>query len=274
MLRLSQDIWGLTYMINFKDQIKGRKAFLPFVTAGDPSIEDTKRFIIKLIEAGSSIIEIGIPFSDPIAEGKTIMAADERALRDGTVTTDKIFDMVKNLRVDYPDFPFVFMTYINPVFVYGYDKFFKKCQEVGVEGLIIADLSYEEKHEVSDVASKYGVAIISLIAPTSEDRIKMIASEAEGFIYLVSSLGVTGVRDAITTDVEAIAKKIKKYAKVPVFVGFGIKNAETAKKMADVSDGAIVGSAIVNIIAEHGKDSDSYVYEFAKGIVEAINKQN
>lgn len=258
-------------MINFKNQIKGKKAFLPFVTVGDPSIEDTKRFIRSLIAAGSSIIELGIPFSDPIAEGKTIMEADERALNAGT-TTDKVFDMVKEIREEYPDFPFVFMTYLNPVFVYGYDKFFKKCEETGVEGIIIADLSFEEKHEVSDVASKYGVAVISLIAPTSEQRIKMIAEEAEGFVYLVSSLGVTGVRKEITTDIKAIADNIKKYTDIPVFVGFGIKDAASAARMASYADGAIIGSAIENIIAQYGPEADGYVYDFAKEIVEAINK--
>lgn len=258
-------------MINFKNQIKGKKAFLPFITVGDPTIEDSKRFIRSLIEAGSSIIELGIPFSDPIAEGKTIMEADERALNAGT-TTDKVFDMVADIRKEYPDFPFVFMTYLNPVFVYGYDKFFKKCSETGVEGIIIADLSYEEKHEVSDVASKYGVAVISLIAPTSEDRIKMIASEAEGFVYLVSSLGVTGVRSEIKTDVKTIADKIKEYTEIPVFVGFGIKDAESAARMSSYADGAIIGSAIENIIAQYGPEADGYIYDFARSIVEAINK--
>ncbi len=258
-------------MINFRNQIKGKKAFLPFVTAGDPTIDDTKRFIKELIKAGASIIEIGIPFSDPIAEGKTIMAASDRALKAGA-TTDKIFDMVADIRKEYKDFPLVFMTYVNPIFVYGYDKFFSECKRVGIEGIIIADLSFEEKHEVSDIASKYGVAIISLIAPTSEDRIKMIAKEAEGFVYLVSSLGVTGVRSNITTDIKGIADKIKEYTDIPVFVGFGIKDSESAKKMASYSDGAIIGSAIVNIIAEHKSDSDKYVYEFAKGIVDAINE--
>lgn len=256
-------------MINFNKYMKDKKAFVPFITAGDPSIECTKEFIKALIEAGSTIIEIGIPFSDPIAEGKTIMEADERALKAGA-TTDKIFDMVKDIRKDYPEFPLVFMTYLNPVFVYGYDKFFKKCQEVKVSGIILADLSFEEKHEVSDVASKYDVAVISLIAPTSLDRIERIAREAEGFVYLVSSLGVTGVRENITSDVEGNAKKIKEFTNIPVFVGFGIKDKEQAKKMAKISDGAIIGSAIENIIAKYGKDSKDYIYKFAKEIVDEL----
>ena len=257
-------------MIDFNKYMKTKKAFIPFITAGDPNIESTKEYIKALIEAGSTIIEIGIPFSDPIAEGKTIMEADERALKSG-VTTDKIFDMVKDIRREYPNYPLVFMTYLNPVFVYGYDKFFKKCKEVNISGIILADLSFEEKHEVSEVASKYDVAVISLIAPTSLDRIEKIAKEAEGFVYLVSSLGVTGVRDSITSDVEGNYKKIKEFTNIPVFVGFGIKDKVQAKKMASISDGAIIGSAIENIIAEHGTNSKEYIYKFAKEIVDEIN---
>ena len=257
-------------MINFKNYFTKKKAFIPFVTAGDPNLDCTEKFIKSLIKAGSTIIEIGIPFSDPIAEGKTIMEADMRALAAGT-TIDKIFDMVKNIRKEYPSFPLVFMTYLNPVFNYGYDSFFAKCKSVGIVGIIIPDLPYEEKLEVSSVSSKYDVATISLIAPTSKQRIREIASNAEGFVYLVSSLGVTGVRDAITTDINGMAEEIKNYTDIPVCVGFGIKSPESAKRMTEVADGAIIGSAIENIIAEHGEDSESYVYEFAKSIVDALN---
>lgn len=258
-------------MINFKNYIKGKKAFVPFITAGDPSLDKTEEFLNELIKAGASIIEIGIPFSDPIAEGNVIMEADIRALSSGT-RVDKIFDMLKHFRKTNADFPLVFMTYLNPVFNYGYDKFFKLCQELKIVGIIIPDLPYEEKDEVKKVASKYDVAVISLIAPTSKERIKMIASEAEGFLYLVSSLGVTGMRDNIKTDVSSIAKEIKKYTDIPVCVGFGIKNAESAKKMTEVADGAIVGSAIVNIIAKNGNNSNQYIYDFCKEIVDEINK--
>lgn len=256
-------------MINFNDLFKNKKGFIPFITAGDPNLDKTKEFIDTLIDAGSTLIEIGIPFSDPIAEGKTIEAADVRALNAGT-TTDKIFDMLKSVRIKHPNFPLAFMTYLNPVHTYGYEKFFKKASEVNICAIIIPDLPYEEKEEVRSVASKYGVATISLIAPTSHDRIKMIASDAEGFVYLVSSLGVTGVRDNITTDIDSIAKEIKKYTNIPVCVGFGIKSAETAKKMTNVADGAIVGSAIVNIIAEHGSDANKYIYDFVKEITSVL----
>ncbi len=256
-------------MINFNKYVKGKKAFIPFITAGDPSLDKTEEFLYELVKAGSSIIEIGIPFSDPIAEGNTIMEADIRALSTGTKMSG-IFDMVAKFRLNEPDFPLVFMTYLNPVFAYGYDKFFKKCKDLSIVGIIIPDMPYEEKEEVRSVASKYDVAVISLIAPTSNQRIEMIAKEAEGFVYLVSSLGVTGVRDKITTDIDGMAKEIKKYTDIPVCVGFGIKNPETAKKMTNVADGAIIGSAIVNIIKEHKEDSNKYIYDFAKSIVDSI----
>ena len=258
-------------MINFNKYVKGKKAFIPFVTAGDPSLDKTEEFLYELVKAGSSIIEIGIPFSDPIAEGNTIMEADIRALSSGT-SVNKIFDMILDFRKDEPDFPLVFMTYLNPVFSYGYAKFFKKCEEVGIKGIVIPDLPYEEKEEVRSISLKYNVALISFIAPTSEKRIQNIAKEAEGFLYLVSSLGVTGVRDSIKTDIDGMAKEIKKYTNIPVCVGFGIKNEESAKKMTNVADGAIIGSAIVNIIAKYGEKSPKYVYEFAKRIVDAINE--
>lgn len=256
-------------MINFNDLFK-KKGFVPFVTAGDPNINKTEEFIYELIKAGSTLIEIGIPFSDPTAEGKVIEAADGRALAAGT-TTDLIFDMIKRVRKNYPDFPLVFMTYCNPVHTYGYEKFFKACKEVNMCGIIIPDLPFEEKHEVREIALKYDVATISLIAPTSKDRIKMIASDAEGFVYLVSSLGVTGVRDNITTDINSMVAEIKKYTNCPVCVGFGIKDAQTAKKMTELADGAIIGSAIVRIIEKYGVDANKYIYDFAKDIVDSLN---
>ncbi|MCR5706120.1 MAG: tryptophan synthase subunit alpha [Acholeplasmatales bacterium] len=258
-------------MINFKKYFTTKKGFIPFITAGDPSIDASLKYLNTLVEAGATLIEIGIPFSDPIAEGATIMEASARALSNGA-TLKRVFELVSMFRENNKDFPLVFMTYLNPVYAYGYDKFFKNMKDLNMQGIIIPDLPYEEKHEVSDVASKYDVAVISLIAPTSKDRIKMLASEAEGFVYLVSSLGVTGVRDVITTDIDGMAKEIKKYTDIPVCVGFGIKSPETAKKMCNVADGAIVGSAIVNIIAKYGDKAEGFVYDFAKSIVDEINK--
>ena len=254
-------------MISFKE-VFSKKAFIGFITAGDPNIEATKRYINKMIEAGVSLIEIGIPFSDPIAEGEVITKADIRALASGT-TTDKIFEMMADIRKTHPDFPFVFMTYLNPVFSYGYDNFFKKAQEVGMLGIIIPDMPIEEKNEASEIAKKYNQEVISLIAPTSENRIKKIAEKSNGFIYLVSSLGVTGVRSEFKTDLKSIVAEIKKYTDTPVAIGFGISNPEAVKNMCKIADGAIVGSAIVRIVEEYGDKADDYIFDFCKKMVEA-----
>lgn len=255
-------------MSNFND-VFNKKAFIGFITAGDPDLDSTINFIDNMIKAGVSLIEIGIPFSDPIAEGSVITKADIRALKSNT-TTDKIFDMIKKVRINHPDFPLVFMTYVNPVFSYGYDRFFKKSKDLNMLGIIIPDLPFEEKGEVDLIANKYNQKVISLIAPTSDDRIKMIASKAEGFIYLVSSMGVTGMRSEIKTDLKSIVNEIRKYTKTPVAIGFGISNPEQAYNMAKISDGAIVGSAIVNIIEKYGKDAGPYVYDFCKKMVDAL----
>lgn len=251
------------------ESIFNKKAFISFITAGDPSMDMTLEYIDAMIEAGVALIEIGIPFSDPTAEGKTIEKANLRALSNHA-TTDKMFDMLKKARAKHPNYPFVFMTYLNPVFGYGYDRFFKKCEELDIHGIIVPDLPFEEKQEVKEVALKYDVSVISLIAPTSKDRIKMIASNADGFIYLVSSLGVTGVRSEITTDINELVTEIKKYAKVPVAVGFGIKTPDQAKKMTELADGVIVGSAIVNLIEEHKENAKSYIYNYCKEMVDSI----
>ncbi len=257
-------------MNSFKD-VFNKKAFIAFITCGDPNLDSTIEFVDKLIEAGTSLIELGIPFSDPIAEGDVISEADIRALKSKT-TTDKIFECVKKIRIKHPNFPLVFMTYANPVFSYGYDKFFKKAQELNMLGAIIPDLPYEEHDEAQVIAKKYNQVVISMIAPTSEDRIKKIAEGSDGFIYLVSSLGVTGMRDTFSSNLEEIVKKIKEYTNTPIAIGFGIKNEEQAYNMSRIADGVIVGSAIVNIIAKYGKNASSYIYEYAKKMVEACNK--
>lgn len=256
-------------MSSFKN-IFNKKAFIGFITAGDPNIESTEIFIDKMIEAGTALIEIGIPFSDPIAEGSVITKADIRALKAKT-TTDKIFDMIKNVRKKHPTFPLVFMTYANPVFSYGYDKFFKRAEELNMQGIIIPDMPFEEKEEVYQIAKKYNQEVISLIAPTSQDRIKNIAKNASGFIYLVSSMGVTGMRNEFNFDLDSMVKEIKKYTDIPVAIGFGISNPEQAKKMASISDGVIIGSAIVRIVEQYGENAAPYIYDFCKSIVDAIN---
>ncbi|MCR5667918.1 MAG: tryptophan synthase subunit alpha [Lachnospiraceae bacterium] len=244
------------------------KAFIPFITAGDPSLEVTEQLVYEMEKAGADLIELGIPFSDPTAEGPVIQAANIRALSGG-VTTDKVFEMVESIRKK-SQVPLVFMTYANVVFSYGIERFVKRSAEVGMDGLILPDIPYEEKEEFDEVCRKYGLDLISLIAPTSHDRIRMVAKEAQGFVYCVSSLGVTGTRSEITTDVDAMVKLVKEVSDIPVAVGFGISNPETAKKMAEVSDGAIVGSAIVKLCAKYGEDCVGPVGDFVREMKMAI----
>lgn len=245
------------------------KAFIAFITCGDPDLETTGKAVRAAVENGADLIELGIPFSDPTAEGPVIQEANLRALQAGT-TTDKIFDFVKDLRKDVT-VPMVFMTYANVIFSYGAEKFISTCEQIGIDGLILPDLPFEEKEEFLPLCRQYHVDLVSLIAPTSENRVAMIAREAEGFIYLVSSLGVTGTRSEITTDLAPIIQTIRENAKVPVAIGFGISTPEQAKKMAAISDGAIVGSAIEKIIAQHGKESAEYVGEYVNRMKNAIN---
>jgi len=233
------------------------KKFISFITAGDPSMAKTKEFIEVLAEK-SDIIEIGLPFSDPLAEGAVIEAANMRALANGA-TTANMFEMLKTVNVSSK---LVILTYINPVFVYGVEKFFSQCQECGVYGIIIPDLPYEERDEVLDVAAKYGVHLITLIAPTSAERIQMLVKDSTGFIYLVSSLGVTGVRDQFTIDLSNIIKQIKEVTDTPVMIGFGISTPEQANIVREIADGVIVGSAIVKIIEEHGDNATPHIREF------------
>lgn len=253
-------------MIKIKDAFKNGKTFIPFITCGDPDLDTTKKLIYALADAGAGVIELGIPFSDPTAEGETIQSANERALANG-VTTDKIFDMLKDIKVDVP---LVFMTYANVVFFYGIEKFAKKCVEIGVSGIILPDIPFEEKEEFSKICDAEGVDFISLIAPTSEERISMIAKESKGFVYCVSSLGVTGVRSNITVDVGAMVEKVRENTDTPTAIGFGISTPEQAKEMSKKADGVIVGSAIVKIIEKYGVDCVPYVSEYAKSIISVI----
>ena len=244
------------------------KAFIPFVTCGDPSLDVTEKIVNAMVEAGADLIELGIPFSDPTAEGPVIQGANLRALSGG-VTTDKVFDMVEKIR-ENTDVPMVFMTYANVVFSYGTERFCKRAQEVGMDGLILPDVPYEEKEEFAEVADKYGLDLISLIAPTSHERIATIAKDAEGFVYCVSSLGVTGMRSQITTDIGAMVKLVKAQKDIPCAVGFGISTPEQAKKMAVQADGVIVGSAIVKLCESYGADCVPYIKEYVKSMKDAI----
>ena len=255
-------------MSKIKNAFANGKAFIPFITCGDPDVTTTAEAVRAAVNNGADLIELGIPFSDPTAEGPVIQGANIRALAGG-ITTDKVFDLVRDLRRDVT-VPMVFMTYANVVFSYGAERFIKTCSEIGVDGLILPDLPFEEKDEFQPICRNYGVDLISLIAPTSENRIAMIAKEAEGFIYIVSSLGVTGTRSEISTDLASIVKVIRENTDTPCAIGFGISTPEQAKKMADIADGAIVGSAIIKILARYGSDSAPYVGEYVKSMKDAL----
>jgi len=244
------------------------KAFIPFITAGDPSLEITEQLIYRMEEAGADLIELGIPFSDPVAEGQVIQDADNRALSGG-VSVDKIFDMLKSIRSTCA-VPIAFMTYANPVFVYGADRFMKNCREAGVDTLIVPDLPYEEKGELLPFCLKHGICLISMIAPTSRHRIHMIAKEAEGFVYCVSSMGVTGVRKDISEDAREMIKIVKEVKEIPCAVGFGISTPEQATRIAEFSDGVIVGSAIVKIVEQYGYECVPRVAEYVRMMKNAL----
>ena len=255
-------------MSNIAKAFEHGKAFIAFVTCSDPDLETTGAVVRAAVENGADLIELGIPFSDPTAEGPVIQGANLRALRGG-VTTDKIFAFVKELRTEV-SVPMVFMTYANVIFSYGADRFISTCRNIGMDGLIVPDLPYEEKEEFLPYCEKYGVDLISLIAPTSAQRIAMIAKEAQGFLYVVSSLGVTGTRNEITTDLDAITKIVRENTKVPCAIGFGISTPEQARNIAASADGFIVGSAIVSIVAEHGRDAAGYVGDYVKKMKDAL----
>ena len=258
-------------MSRIEEAFQKHKAFIAFITVGDPDLETTERVVHAAVENGADLIELGIPFSDPTAEGPVIMEADEVALKAGT-TTDKVFELTKKLR-ETITVPMVYMTYANVVFSYGCEKFAQKAADAGIDGLILPDVPYEEKEEFTEVFDRYGLDLISMIAPTSEDRIAMIAKEAKGFIYMVSSLGVTGTRSEITTDISAMTDLVKKNSEVPCAVGFGISTPEQAAKMAGLSDGAIVGSAIIKIIGQYGKESAPEVGKYVKTMKDAIRRK-
>lgn len=258
-------------MSRIADAFQNKTAFIPFITCGDPDLETTGKIVREMERNGADLIELGIPFSDPTAEGPVIQGANIRALAGGT-TTDKIFNFVKELRCDVK-IPLAFMTYANVVYSYGTERFVSSCAEAGIDGLILPDVPFEEKDEFSGVCKRYGVEFISLIAPTSKDRIARIAKEAEGFIYVVSSLGVTGVRQEITTDIGSIIKVIKEHTTLPCAVGFGISSPEQAADMAKWADGVIVGSAIVKLAEKYGKEAASPVGKYVKTMKEAISQK-
>ncbi|WP_026523319.1 tryptophan synthase subunit alpha [Butyrivibrio sp. MB2005] len=259
-------------MSNIKKAFENGKAFIAFITCGDPDLETTGKAVREAAKNGADLIELGIPFSDPTAEGPVIQGANIRALAGG-ITTDKIFEFVKDLRKDV-DVPMVFMTYANVVFSYGIERFVKTCKEIGMDGLILPDIAFEEKEEFSETCDKYCIDFISLIAPTSRQRIAMIAKEASGFLYIVSSLGVTGARSEINTDLASMVELVRENTDIPCAIGFGISTPQQAKKMADISDGAIVGSAIVKLLEKYGKEAPKYIGEYVKSMKDGMSNNS
>ena len=255
-------------MSRIKEAFSNQKALIVFITGGDPNLNITEELLYAMEEAGADLIEIGIPFSDPVAEGPVIQAANERALQVGT-TTDQLFELITRARKKVT-VPLVFLTYMNPVYTYGTERFMKKCQESGVDGVIIPDVPYEERDELSGAMNQYGIQRISMIAPTSKERIAMIAKEAEGFLYCVSSLGVTGIRSDISTDLPGMLAVAREVTEVPCAIGFGISTPEQAKEMTATADGVIVGSAIVKLVGEYQEDCVVKVSEYVKSMKEAI----
>lgn len=246
------------------------KAFIPFITCGDPDLDVTAAAVRAMAAAGADLIELGIPFSDPTAEGPVIQEASNRALKAGT-TTDQIFDLVRSLRADVT-VPMVFMTYANVVYSYGSERFISAAAEVGIDGLILPDVPFEEKEEFDGLCRQYGLDLISLIAPTSEQRITMIAKQASGFLYVVSSLGVTGTRSEIKTDIGAMVQLIRQSTELPCAVGFGISTPAQAAAMAAVSDGAIVGSAIIKLLARYGAAAVPHIEAFVREMAQAVHE--
>lgn len=260
---------GRIFMSNIKKAFENKKAFIPFITCGDPDLETTASAVRAAVSKGADLIELGIPFSDPTAEGPVIQGANLRALKGG-ITTDQIFEFAEKLRQDIT-VPMVFMTYSNVVFSYGAENFLSACSRVGMDGLILPDLPFEEKEEFLPECRKYGIDLISLIAPTSKDRIAKIAKEAEGFLYIVSSLGVTGVRSEIQTDLKAIVEVVRQNTSIPCAIGFGISTPEQAREMAELADGVIVGSAIVKFLEQYGSNAPEHIGSYVKSMTDAID---
>lgn len=256
-------------MSRISDAFKNGKAFIPFITLGDPDLDTTEKIILEMAKNGADLIELGIPFSDPTAEGPVIQEANLRALKGG-INTDKVFEFTKKIR-SLVNVSLVYMTYANVIFSYGSEKFISKCKEVGIDAIIVPDVPFEEREEFLPYCEKYGIDFIYLIAPTSNERIKMIAKEAKGFIYVVSSLGVTGVRSSITTDISSIVKSIKEETDVPCAIGFGIQTPDQAKEMAKSSDGVIVGSKIIKLLHENEAEAPSVIGKYVKEMKEAMN---
>ncbi|KRM96198.1 tryptophan synthase subunit alpha [Liquorilactobacillus aquaticus DSM 21051] len=257
-------------MTNISDAFKNKKAFIGFVVACDPNFEKSIDYVETLADAGTDLIEIGVPFSDPIADGPVIQEAGLRAFKNG-VSTKRVFEMVAEIR-KRTSVPLVLLVYLNNVFKYGYANFFDTCHQLNINGVIIPDLPVEERSEVACFAQKTDCSLIPLVAPTSGNRIKKIVAEANGFVYAVSSLGVTGARDRITTDLDTLVSDIRKFTNTPIAVGFGIHSPKQAAKITQTADGVIVGSAIVKIIAQEGMHAEEKLIDYVSNMKKALKQ--
>jgi tryptophan synthase alpha chain len=260
-------------------EAKNEKALVMYLTAGDPDLDTTGRLLLSLEEAGADIIEIGVPFSDPMADGPTIQRAAGRAIENG-VTLDNILDMLEEIRPNL-NIPVILFGYFNPIFSFGLKRFSKRAEEVGIDGLILVDLPYEESREIRRFTDNLDdgrrIDFINLISPVTDgDRLKEIISDASGFLYYVSVTGVTGARDKLPPDVEEQIVKLKGMTDLPVVVGFGVSNPETTARLGGVSDGVVVGSALVNIIEENGGKGEtlfSNVVDFVSSLKEGLKSK-
>lgn len=251
------------------DELKaqGRKAFIPFVTAGDATEQDTVDAVLALVENGADIIELGVPFSDPIAEGPVIQEANIRASH---MTMQKVFELAGRIRKMISN-PILFLMYYNQIYHYGAEAFMAKCAETGVDGLIIPDLPLEERGEIKAACDRYNIVQIALITPTSGDRISAICSGARGYLYCVSSTGVTGVRESFDTDFSSFMGAVKSCSDVPTAIGFGISTPEQVRELKKYSDGIIIGSAIVKLLAA-SEDKAAAAAEYARSIRAALDE--
>lgn len=255
-------------MSNIKN-VFNQKTLIGFIMAGDPDLHTTKSVICAMADAGADMVELGIPFSDPIAESSIVQSANLRALKSETYLP-AIFEMVKEVR-KLTQISIIFHTYINPVFNYGYENFFKKCSEVNIDGIVIPDLPYEEKSEIKEYATKYGVDIISFVVPNDINRVKTIAKEASGFLYFVPSIGSTTVMEGHFSEVTNVIDILKETTDIPVAIGFGINTVQQAEFFSEIADGIIIGNAIVKIVEKYGKEASKYVFEYVKEIKTAID---
>lgn len=249
------------------------KALVSYITAGDPDLNTTKEIVLQMEQAGVDIIEVGVPFSDPVADGPVIEKAAQRALQKG-VSLKKIIEMVKELR-EHTNIPILLMGYFNPLFRYGLEGFVEDASAAGVDGVIIPDLPYEESAELNVLLSDHGMHLIQLVAPTTTDeRLQQICGTARGFIYCVSVTGVTGMRSNNDSNLEEFMSRVERFAKIPTVVGFGISGSQQAKEAGNYCDGVVVGSAFVKLIHDRNSDKEemlSHVADFAKDLKNALN---